>query len=129
MKNLVEFMTESFKAELNNVNEDDKAKLAELEKKVDQAKKDAKDAKKDAKDAKDDAKDAQKEADKAAESIKDEKSFRDYAENKFKEVFGDKLDEKKMKETIDGILSDNKDAVDAGDWGKLVGILNKSFGS
>ena len=64
----------------------------------------------------------------AEESIKDEKSFREYAENKFKEVFGDELDEKKMKETIDGILSDNKDAVDKGEWGELVGILNKSFG-
>jgi len=64
----------------------------------------------------------------AEESIKDEKSFRDYAENKFKEVFGDKLDEKKMKDTIDGILKDNKDKADAGEWGELVGILNKSFG-
>lgn len=65
--------------------------------------------------------------DKAAESIKDEKTFRDYAENKFKEVFGDELDEKQMKDTIDGILKDNKDKVDAGEWGELVGILNKSF--
>lgn len=61
-------------------------------------------------------------------SIKDEKSFRDYAENKFKEVFGDELDEDKMNKTIDGLLSDNKEIVDAGEWGKLVGMLNKSFG-
>lgn len=64
----------------------------------------------------------------AEESIKNEKDFRDYAENKFKEVFGDDLDEKQMKETIDGILEDNKEAVEKGDWGELIGILNKSFG-
>ena len=51
----------------------------------------------------------------ANESIKDEKSFREYAENKFKEVFGDDLDEEKMNDTIDGILSDNKDDVDNDD--------------
>lgn len=62
-------------------------------------------------------------------TIKDEKSFRDAAEAKFKEVFGDDLDEDKMNETIEGILKDNKDAVDAGEWGKLIGILNKSFAS
>lgn len=60
-------------------------------------------------------------------SIKDEKSFRDYAENKFKEVFGDELDEDKMNKTIDGLLSDNKEIVEAGEWGELVGMLNKSF--
>lgn len=96
-------------------------KIKELEKKIEKVEDKADDAKKEADDAK-------KEADKAEESIKDEKSFREYAENKFKEVFGDELDEKKMKETIDGILSDNKDAVDKGDWGELIGILNKSFG-
>ena len=65
----------------------------------------------------------------AEESIKSEKDFRDYAENKFKEVFGDDLDEDQMKKTIDGILTDNKELVDKEDWGSLVGILNKSFGS
>lgn len=60
-------------------------------------------------------------------SINDEKSFREYAEKKFKAVFGDKLDEQKMNDTIDGILKDNKEAADNGDWGKLVGLLNKSF--
>ena len=45
----------------------------------------------------------------AEESIKSEKDFRDYAENKFKEVFADDLDEDQMKETIDGILNDNKE--------------------
>lgn len=59
--------------------------------------------------------------------ITDEKSFREMAEAKFKEVFGDELDEDKMNTTIDGILNDNKDLVDAGEWGKLVGMLNKSF--
>ena len=65
----------------------------------------------------------------AEESIKSEKDFRDYAENKFKEVFADDLDEDQMKETIDGILTDNKELVDKEDWGSLVGILNKSFAS
>ena len=58
--------------------------------------------------------------------IESEQDFRDYAENKFKEAFGDDLDEDKMKKTIDGILDDNKDAVEAGEWDKLIGVLNKS---
>lgn len=62
-------------------------------------------------------------------TIKDEKSFRDYAENKFKEVFGDKLDVDKMKKIINGIIEDSKDEIDDGDWGTVVGKLNKSFGS
>lgn len=111
MQNITDFLYE-------NLNEADEAKLKELENKVNKAEKDAKEAKK-----------AAEEADKAAESIKDEKTFRDYAENKFKEVFGDKLDEKKMKDTIDGLLNDNKDLVEAGEWGELVGMLNKSFGA
>ena len=65
----------------------------------------------------------------AEETIKDEKSFRDYAENKFKEVFGDKLDTDKMKKIIDGIIDDSKDEIDNDDWGAVVGKLNKSFGS
>ena len=59
--------------------------------------------------------------------IKSEKDFREYAENKFKEVFGDELDENQMNETIEGLLKDNKDLVDAGEWGELIGMLNKSF--
>ena len=59
--------------------------------------------------------------------VKSEKDFREYAENKFKEVFGDDLDEKEMNDTIDGLIKDNKDLVDAGEWGELVGMLNKSF--
>ena len=59
--------------------------------------------------------------------VASEKDFREYAENKFKEAFGDDLDEEKMNDTIEGILNDNKELVDAGEWGELVGILNKSF--
>ena len=59
--------------------------------------------------------------------VASEKDFREYAENKFKEVFGDELDEKEMNDTIDGLLKDNKELVDAGEWGELVGMLNKSF--
>lgn len=62
-----------------------------------------------------------------SETIKSEKDFRNAAEAKFKEVFGDELDEDRMNETIDGILKDNKDLVDEGKWGELIGILNKSF--
>lgn len=94
---------------LEMLNEDDK-----LEKKVEKVE--------------EKADDAGKETNKADESIKDEKTFRDYAKNKFEEVFGEDLDEKKMKETIDGLLKDNKDLVDKGEWGELVGMLNKSFG-
>jgi hypothetical protein len=90
-------------------------KVDELEKKLEKVEKKADDAK--------------KEDEKSEESIKDEKSFRDYAENKFKEVFGDELDEDEMKETIDGILKDYKKEADEGDWGTLIGVLNKSFGS
>lgn len=59
--------------------------------------------------------------------IDNEKDFRNWAESKFSEVFGDDLDENKMKETIDGFLKDNKDLVENGEWGKLVGMMNKSF--
>lgn len=62
-----------------------------------------------------------------SETIKSEEEFRKYAENKFKEAFGDELDEDKMNETIEGILKDYKEDADNGDWGKLVGVLNKSF--
>lgn len=61
------------------------------------------------------------------ESIKNEKEFRDYAHNKFEEVFGSALDEERMKMTIKGLLDDNKELVDANKWGELVGILNQSF--
>ena len=61
------------------------------------------------------------------ETIKSEKDFRAWAEAKFKEVFGDDYDEDKMKETVDGFLEDNSDLVEAGEWGELVGMMNKSF--
>jgi hypothetical protein len=61
------------------------------------------------------------------ETIKDEKSFREAARAKFEEVFGDELDEEKMNKTIDGLLEDNKDLVEKGEWGELIGMLNKSF--
>ena len=59
--------------------------------------------------------------------IKSEKDFREYARKKFVEVFGDELDEDKMNETIEGILKDNAEAVEKGDWGELIGVLNKGF--
>lgn len=62
-----------------------------------------------------------------AETIKSEKDFREAARAKFEEVFGDELDEEKMKKTIDGFLEDNKDLVDEGEWGELIGMFNQSF--
>jgi hypothetical protein len=61
------------------------------------------------------------------ETIKSEKDFREAARAKFEEVFGDELDEEKMNKTIDGLLEDNKDLVEKGEWGELIGMLNKSF--
>ena len=61
------------------------------------------------------------------ETIKSVEDFKDYAKNKFKEVFGDDLDESRMNLTIKGILDDNKKLVDDNKWGELVGKLNKSF--
>lgn len=63
----------------------------------------------------------------AEETIKSEKDFRAAARTKFEEVFGDELDEEKMNKTIDGLLEDNKDLVEKGEWGELIGMLNKSF--
>lgn len=61
-------------------------------------------------------------------TITDEKSFREAARAKFEEVFGDDLDEDQMKKTIDGLLDDNKDLVEKGEWAELIGMLNASFG-
>ena len=113
MKDLKQYIAE-------HLNEGEDNKIKELENKIDKVEDKAEDAKKD-------AEEAEKEADKAEETIKDEKTFRDYAENKFKEVFGDKLDEKQMNDVIDGILKKYKEDADKGDWGTLVGALNKSF--
>ena len=63
----------------------------------------------------------------AEETIKSEKDFRAAARAKFEEVFGDELDEDKMNKTIDGLLEDNKDLVEKGEWGELIGMLNQSF--
>jgi hypothetical protein len=59
--------------------------------------------------------------------ITSEKDFKEAARAKFEEVFGDELDEEKMNKTIDGLLNDNKDLVEKGEWSELIGILNKSF--
>lgn len=59
--------------------------------------------------------------------INSEKEFKEAAKSKFEEVFGDELDEEKMNKTIDGILEDNHELVENGEWGELMGILNKSF--
>lgn len=93
-------------------------KIKELEKRVKDAEEKADDAEKVAEGAEE----------KADETITDEKSFREAARAKFEEVFGDDLDEDKMNETIDGLLNDNKDLVEKGEWGELIGMLNKSFG-
>lgn len=61
----------------------------------------------------------------AEETIKNADDFRSYAENKFKEVFGDKLDEEEMKKVIDSLIEEQKK--DDLDWGEVVGKLNKSF--
>lgn len=67
-------------------------------------------------------------ANEAEETINSKKEFIEFAHKKFKAVFGDELDKERMDFTIDGILNDNNELVDAGEWGELVGILNKSFG-
>ena len=59
--------------------------------------------------------------------IESEKDFREAARAKFEKVFGDELDEDKMNDTIDGLLNDNKELVENGEWGKLIGMLNASF--
>ena len=63
----------------------------------------------------------------SSETIKSEKDFRAAAKAKFEEVFGDELDEDKMNKTIDGLLNDNKDLVEKGEWAELIGMLNASF--
>lgn len=60
-------------------------------------------------------------------SIKNEDDFKKAVRAKFKKVFGDKLDEDKMNSVIDGVLKKYKKDADDGNWGKLVGVVNKSF--
>lgn len=69
----------------------------------------------------------EEEVEKAKDSIKSEADFKSYAEKKFKTVFGDNLDKEKMEKTINGILEDNKEKVEKGEWGDLIGTLNKAF--
>ena len=57
------------------------------------------------------------------EDVKDEKSFREYAMAILKKMHGDDFDEKKAKETIDGMIADKKDDED---WGVLVGKLQRA---
>lgn len=61
------------------------------------------------------------------DKINSEKTFKEYAHKKFKAVFGDEYDEEQANEVIDGILNDYKEQAEAGEWGELVGVLNKSF--
>ena len=62
----------------------------------------------------------------ANETIKDEKSFREAARAKFEEVFGDELDEDKLDMREEGGTR-LADLVEKGEWGELIGMLNKSF--
>ncbi|MBR5296712.1 MAG: hypothetical protein IKU29_02445 [Parabacteroides sp.] len=61
------------------------------------------------------------------DQINSEKTFKEYAHKKFKAAFGDKYDEEQANKVIDGILNDYKEQAEAGEWGELVGVLNKSF--
>lgn len=63
----------------------------------------------------------------ASESIKSEEDFKNYAKNKFEKAFGDDLDEDKMNKVVDGILKKYSEDAKSGNWGKLIGVLNKSF--
>lgn len=63
----------------------------------------------------------------AEETIKSEKDFREVAKKKFETVFGDKLDEERMKFTIDGFLKANNKLVKDNKWGQLIGMFNASF--
>ena len=63
----------------------------------------------------------------AEETIKSEKDFRKAAKKKFETVFGDKLDEERMKNTIDSFLKTNNKLVKDNKWGQLIGMFNASF--
>lgn len=63
----------------------------------------------------------------AEETIKSEKDFREVVKKKFETVFGDKLDEERMKFTIDGFLKTNNKLVKDNKWGQLIGMFNASF--
>lgn len=61
------------------------------------------------------------------EEVVDKKTFKEWARAKFEEVFGDKFDEEQFEVTLKGFLRDNKELVEKGDWGELVGMMNASF--
>lgn len=62
----------------------------------------------------------------ADQEVKDEKSFREYAENVLKKAHGDDYDADIAKKVIDGIISKvGKD----GDWGQAIGRLTSGLGS
>lgn len=63
------------------------------------------------------------------ESIKSEKDLRAAMKAKFEEVFGDDLDEERMKNTIDGFCKDHKKEIEEGKFGELIGEFNESFAS
>lgn len=63
----------------------------------------------------------------AEETIKSEKDLRAAMKAKFEEVFGDKLDEKRMKRIIDGFCLDHKKEIEEGKFGELIGEFNESF--
>lgn len=130
MKSFSEYV--GIRKQLGESDSDLEKKIVKLSAQVKDANDRSKAAEKQAKDSAEAAESAQKEADKAKNkaqpTIHDEKSFRDAARAKFEKVFGDDLDEEKFKSIIDGILKKNKEDVDAGNWGKLIGLLNKSFG-
>lgn len=56
--------------------------------------------------------------------IKDEKSFREYAESVLKKAHGDKYDESIAKKVVDGIISKMK----GDDWGEAIGRLTAGLG-
>jgi len=59
--------------------------------------------------------------------VKDEKSFREYAENILKTAHKDDYDEKIGNKVIDGLIKKNKDE-DKGDWGATIGRLTSGLG-
>jgi hypothetical protein len=56
--------------------------------------------------------------------VKDEKSFREYAESVLKKAHGDDYDQKIADKVIDGIVS----KVEGDDWGAAVGRLTSGLG-
>lgn len=55
--------------------------------------------------------------------IESDEDFKEYAENKLKIAFGDKFDQKKADDVINGLLKKKED--DDLDYGAIIGMLNK----